>query len=74
MDLVKFQNEFVYDFLNNVDMGLRSPPYHKAWRVRVEGPAASESCSNRWDKFLKSEAVLRFPHPASRGCYEIRAQ
>lgn len=69
----------MYDFLNNVDMGLRSlltvrPAGKQCGWSEWRGRAASESCFNHWDKFLKSEAVLRFPHPASRGCYEIRAQ
>lgn len=34
------------------------------------GKVVSESGSTTMtqDKFLKSEAVLRFPHPASQGC------
>lgn len=60
-------------------MGLRSlltvrPAGKQCGGSEWRGRAASESCFNHWDKFLKSQSVLRFPHPASRGYYEIRAQ
>lgn len=35
------------------------------WRGRL--PPSPASTTATWDKFLKSEAVLRFPHPASGG-------
>lgn len=45
------------------------------WRGRL--PPSPASTTATWDKFLKSEAVLRFPHPASGGggeCYEMPTQ
>lgn len=47
----------------------------------AEGQSGEKAVPEFWfnhcglkTKFLKSEAVLRFPHPASWGCYEIRTQ